>query len=86
MGELTNTTTGSNSKLNDTLEPTQAGLCDRCRHRADSIANCKEYLATGKTGMICDPAPKYECKQHKLYGREDYQKKACSDFEPMFYR
>lgn len=68
-----------NSELNGAL-----GLCDRCHYRQDSIRRCIEYLDAGRTGMILDPQPKYECKMHTLYAGEliDHQKQQCSDFRP----
>lgn len=57
----------------------EKGICDSCKHRADSIENVKKWRERGGEGMVCDPAPKVECKDHEGYGR--YATKiSCRDF------
>lgn len=56
------------------------GLCETCRHRADSIAKVARWRAKGAQGMPCDPAPKVECKDHEGYGLSG-SRKFCEDYE-----
>lgn len=57
-----------------------AGLCETCRHRADSIANVTRWRSKGARGMPCDPAPKVECKEHEGYGLSG-SRKFCEDYK-----
>jgi len=61
-------------------------LCKTCFYRNDSIRRVKEYIKRNPAGegMVCDPAPKAECKWHTLYGEEEnYQKTACFDYKEL---
>ena len=59
-------------------------LCEKCHYREQSRESCREYLRKhpdGKGGMICDPTPKIECKDHELYGVSPVGNKTiCHDF------
>ncbi len=57
-------------------------LCEQCYYREQSRRNCREFLKINPDGkgMVCDPAPKVECKDHELYGREVKNKIVCWDF------
>jgi hypothetical protein len=59
--------------------------CFSCQHRVDSIARVKRYRERNPEGggMVCDPAPKYECKRHSGYGMKDETKIECRDYWPM---
>jgi len=57
------------------------GLCDRCQHRADSRARCAAHR--GQHGIICDPAPRAECKRHEGYGRTPWSKEVCDDYQEI---
>lgn len=57
------------------------GLCEGCKHRAESIDRVKKWQERGSHGMVCDPAPKVECKDHDGYGREG-SRTYCDDFTP----
>ena len=66
-------------------------LCERCQHRSDSRARVQEFIkiqiSHGESppfaGMVCDPAPKHECKVHEGYGRPVESRAECRDFEAM---
>lgn len=68
-------------------------LCERCRHRAESRARVAQYLDMHETrgttpgatgGMICDPAPKAECKYHQGYNYlNSGNRAACQDFQDL---
>ena len=60
-------------------------LCEKCYYRECSRQACEDYLKrhpNGK-GMVCDPTPKAECKDHELYGEKIGIKTACFDFRPL---
>ena len=60
-------------------------LCEQCYYRERSRQACEDYLKrhpNGK-GMVCDPTPKAECKDHELYGEKIGIKTACFDFRPL---
>lgn len=58
------------------------GLCETCKHRAESIKNVLRWLKKGGHGLPCDPAPKAECKYHEGYGRENETRTNCRDYLP----
>ena len=61
-------------------------LCDYCIERQNSIHRVEEFLERNPDGkgIVCDPAPKAECKWHKSYGYDnDSQKSRCRDFVPL---
>lgn len=58
---------------------TPSGLCETCRHRADSIRRVQEWRDRGGKGMVADPAPKIECKDHAGYGL-NATRTHCSDY------
>lgn len=60
-------------------------LCSRCIHRAASIERMDMWKLEGARGIVSDPAPKAECKQHKGYGvHPEGQRLICGDFISMF--
>ncbi len=59
-----------------------AGLCESCRHRAESIARVMRHLSHSVPGMVCDPTPKAECKSHFGYGLKMETKVNCADYVP----
>jgi len=65
------------------------GLCEGCFHRHDSRRRVEEHiqmkLERGETppfkGIVCDPAPKAECKDHEGYGvNPPGTKTSCCDY------
>ena len=55
-------------------------LCFSCVHRRDSMAQVDKHRARGGRGMVLDPAPRRECKEHAGYGRAPKSLKTCIDF------
>jgi len=57
-------------------------LCEQCYYREKSRQACEEALKINPSddGIVCDPAPRAECKEHKLYGKEIKNKIVCEDF------
>jgi hypothetical protein len=64
------------------------GLCGKCFFRADSKRRVTEFvrlkLERGQDatkGLLCDPQPKHECKQHEGYGVDPAETRIeCRDF------
>jgi hypothetical protein len=54
-------------------------LCETCQHRFDSIARVVKWRERGSVGMVCDPAPRAECKDHDGYNRSG-TKEFCTDY------
>ena len=56
-------------------------ICFSCRHRVDSIKRVVDWRNRGGKGMVCDPAPKAECKRHNGYtGNDDETREYCQDY------
>jgi len=64
-------------------------LCETCQHRADSIARViralEDFKPTNDSDvcMVCDPAPKAECKRHPGYGHKTESRDVCRDYQPI---
>jgi len=61
------------------------GLCESCKYRAESIKAAHKFIVRGglqdPNSIVCDPAPKAECKHHRWYGyHEDESKSFCRDY------
>lgn len=62
-------------------------LCSRCMYRKESIEAMAQWKAANYDGMLCDPAPKAECKRHRGYGVRPPETRAkCRDFKPVEVR
>jgi hypothetical protein len=57
------------------------GLCETCRHRDESIECVRKWRERGGKGIVCDPAPRVQCKDHEGYGREG-TREYCQDYWP----
>jgi hypothetical protein len=62
----------------------ETGLCETCRHRAESMERVQGWLSRGAEarGLPCDPTPRAECKDHEGYGRSG-TKTECRDYEKL---
>ena len=58
----------------------EPSLCFNCVHRRDSITMVAKHIARGNRGIVLDPAPRHECKEHEGYGRAPKSLETCSDF------
>lgn len=64
---------------------TPDSLCARCFYRADSRRRCVEFAQLPRApgvprGLVCDPAPRAECKRHEGYGHVPAETRAaCCD-------
>lgn len=64
-------------------------LCETCQHRADSIARVNRAIKEFKPSsnddvcVVCDPAPRAECKRHSGYGHKTESRDVCRDYQPI---
>ena len=59
----------------------ESNLCSNCVYRAESLTRYRMHIDEGKSGLMCNPAPKAECNWHTLAGESvNYEKRSCPDY------